>query len=242
MSVFKHDVCIVGRGNVATALAMAFEKVGVDAATVSSRQLPEDISSLAPVTILAVTDDAIADVAGRIGHVDGIIAHTSGSVPLDALKVCNAKGWGVFYPLQTFSKHRYVDFSEIPILIETSDVDTETALKVLANRLTENVRYADSSQRAVLHLAAVFACNFTNALYTVSKGILGRANMPFEILDPLLHETLDKALAIGPENAQTGPAKRRDTAVINKHINALPDDLAQVYKMLTNLIYEQNKL
>lgn len=247
------DVCIVGGGKVATALHKAFNARGINVLMLSSRTLlpvaecgangaGADSFRAARVVLLAVSDDAIASVAGRIDSVDGIIAHTSGSVGLDALKGCKAKGWGVFYPLQTFSKDRKVDLTHVPILIEGDGEDCTDTLTCLAKRLSDNVLYADSAQRAALHVAAVFACNFTNALYVVSKNLLANVGLPFEILDPLLHETLDKAMAIGPENAQTGPAMRRDTAVIDRHLKSLPAELASLYSSLTNLIYEQNKL
>lgn len=233
-------VAIIGGGNVATALSDAFDAVTVT--KLSSRQIDHEALNGCSVAIIAVSDDAIADVAANIGTFGGIIAHTSGSVPMNALFGCKAVGYGVFYPLQTFSKGRHVDFREIPMLIEGNDNDTSMVLKALASSISDDVRMADSRQRAALHIAAVFACNFANAMWTVGSKLIEKADLPFDIMAPLLRETLDKAIEMTPEKAQTGPAKRGDSNVMQKHIEALPDNLANIYKSISQLIYEQNRL
>lgn len=236
----QPSIAIVGGGNVATAMSQAFDSAHV--AMLPSRTVDHDAIADFDVVILAVADDAIAEVAGAIGSVKNIIAHTSGSVPMQALESCKAKGYGVFYPLQTFTKGREVNFAEIPMLIEGSNEDTTLALMALASSISINVRRADSSQRAALHVAAVFACNFANAMWTVGSQLIEKADLPFEIMSPLLHETLDKAIEMTPVKAQTGPAKRGDIQVIQKHISSLPDNLADIYKAISKLIYEQNRL
>jgi len=192
--------------------------------------------------IVSVVDDHIADVVRRLGPVDGIVAHTSGSFPLESL--CQASGsvhCGVFYPLQTFSKTSEVDIAHIPFFIEGTDPETIEALAGLAGTISDNVNSVDSSVRGHLHIAAVFANNFANYMWDIADSYL-REHTGFDIsvFAPLLAETLRKAMSIGPRAAQTGPAKRGDCALINRHIGALRADDAEIYRLISNRITQRH--
>lgn len=248
-------VVVIGSGNVATHLAHALDSAGADICAVASRtseharELALSLSNAAPAVvveevptdaafyIIAVSDDAIADVAAALPPVQGVVAHTSGTVPIDVLSDVTCRGYGSFYPLQTFSKDRAVDMSAVPFFIEGNTPETAAALRALAERISPTVCAADSRLRGQLHLAAVFASNFSNVLWGVAGDILAKEGLSLEVLRPLLRETLEKAIDRGPDNAQTGPARRRDTATISAHLAKLSDPaLKDIYSSLTNLI------
>jgi len=249
-------IVIIGSGNVATHLARALSKVArVEA--ISSRRLENaralasqipgcrasdclaDLPADAGFYIIAVADDQVANVAAALPDVTGIVAHTSGSVPIEAL--ARHRRRGVFYPLQTFSKNARIDMSQVPFLIEASDTPTANALKSLASGLSRTVVDADSTLRSHIHVAAVFACNFTNFIWSCADELLKKDNLGLDIMRPLLHATLEKALDIGPEAAQTGPARRGDMHVMEKHVASLPPSLAQLYQTLTDHIIDKYK-
>jgi predicted short-subunit dehydrogenase-like oxidoreductase (DUF2520 family) len=204
-----------------------------------------DVVTDADLYIIAVPDNAVAAVAHAMPAVSGIVAHTSGSVNLQALANSANSHLGVFYPLQTFSKEKSVDFSEIPFFIEGSDETTAENLEAFAQRLSTKVYRADSAQRATLHLAAVFACNFANHLWSIAADTLSEANYSFDIFKPLLQETLNKAIQLTPAAAQTGPARRGDMNIINAQLAKLDGDKRDLYELITNMIiakhHEQNK-
>lgn len=247
---------IIGAGNVATHLASALENTaGIAIDTVWSRNIEnasriaaglksavatDEISAIprdADLYLIAVSDDAIADIASSMPPVNGMVAHTSGTVPIDILAIVSCKGFGSFYPLQTFSKDRALDLANVPFFIEGNDEETAKALYGPAARISTRVIYADSSLRGKLHIAAVFASNFANALWGVADDILAETGLGLDILHPLLEETLSKAVLMGPDNAQTGPAKRNDQHTINSHLAKLTDPrLKELYSGLTNLI------
>ena len=151
-------------------------------------------------------------------------------------------GYGVFYPLQTFSRTASLDISEVPFFIEGSDTDTTQALISLAKLISHNVTEADSSRRAILHLAAIFACNFPNYMWDIASQILGDHGMQLSIFAPLLRQTLDKALSITPYEAQTGPAMRADVAVMQKHMSQLPDDQKLIYNQISAAIMQRHNI
>jgi predicted short-subunit dehydrogenase-like oxidoreductase (DUF2520 family) len=148
---------------------------------------------------------------------------------------------GVFYPLQTFSKTKKVDFKDIPIFIESNNIDTEQVLMLLAKAISNKVSKIGSEERKALHVAAVFASNFTNHMLTLSKNIIEQNSLNFDVLKPLILETINKSLAVGPENAQTGPAKRGDLEILDKHLEFIKDDpaLAEIYKVLSQHILDR---
>lgn len=239
-------VAVIGSGNVATHLKNAFPDT-INTILVNPRTL-ENLPSHSQVAVIAVKDSAVEEVARMVNGRSDIIAHTSGSVPMSVLQG-QACGWGVFYPLQTFTKDVCLDYSEIPFFIEADSKETENILTSLARHISDNVYIAGSEQRKQLHLASVFACNFTNCLMGISQEILKKSDIDFRVMLPLLRQTISKLSALTPAQAQTGPAARKDYPVMNAHTEMLADnpDLQQIYRMLSdqiikNINNELNKL
>lgn len=198
----------------------------------------EEIPKDADWYIIAVSDTAIQEVSEKLGPVNGLVTHTSGSVGLDELNKHPKRG--VFYPLQTFSRQKAVRFQDIPMLVEGSDPEIEEALVGAAARISNRVERVDSQQRQFLHLAAVFACNFSNHMYTIAELLMKSRGMKFDLLHPLIAETTEKALEKGPSNTQTGPAVRRDQSTIDKHITLLNDtDWGNLYKLISESIQKR---
>lgn len=202
---------------------------------------PAEIVDDADFYIVAVKDDVISSLGSALPHLHGIVAHTSGSVPMDALAGMSDR-YGVFYPLQTFSRTAKLDISKVPFFIEGSDTATTEALMSLARLISHSVTEADSSRRAILHIAAVFACNFTNYMWDIASGILDAHGMRFSVFAPLLKQTLDKALSMHPYDAQTGPAMRADVAVMQKHEALLPDDQKLIYNLISAAIMRRHNI
>lgn len=246
---------IIGSGNVAQHLIHAFSNATeTELVQVFSRntesvshlisidKITSNLSELKPVdvTIIAVTDDAIADVSKQLPFENQLVVHTSGSVTMETLNNKNRKG--VFYPLQTFSKSKEVDFKTIPVCIEAeNDTDFELLVNV-AKAISNSVNSVNSEQRKALHVAAVFVSNFTNHMYLIGNEICKENKLPFDILKPLIQETANKILTLSPTEAQTGPAKRKDTQTINAHLNFLTDEnQKEIYKILTKSIIDNGK-
>lgn len=231
---------IIGNGNVATHLGKAlWGKADVN--NVNSRTL-ENLNVDADISIISVSDNAIEEVADRIPPMPGIVAHTSGSVPMDILKGKHER-CGVFYPLQTFSKDVELDYAKIPFFIEASDSLSEKKLLELAESISCNVRLANSEERKALHIASVFACNFTNHLWHISDTLLKENGFTFGMILPLLEETLRKVSAVSPFEAQTGPARRNDTKVTEAHSRLLSahPQYQEIYNLLTTSISNSYK-
>lgn len=253
-------VAIIGSGNLAEALARAVAKSdlklvqifarnaarGQQVAALARTRWTADPAQLAEadVYLIAVSDRAVAEVAAALPIPAGVVvAHTAGSVPLEALPG-GAVRRAVFYPLQTFTKGREVDFRQIPILLETDDRALREELEAFARRLSERVIWADSEARARVHLSAVFACNFANHMYAVAESIVRSAGLSFDILKPLIAQTAAKALdAASPADVQTGPAVRNDTLTRARHCALLDDELQlkNIYTLISNHIWETSK-
>lgn len=203
-----------------------------------------DINPLADLYIIAVKDDAIAEVAKNLAalKLKGIVIHTSGSVDMSVLQKASSD-FGVYYPLQTFYPGAEIDWLTTPVLIEGNSKKTVTLLKQLACTVSKQVKIVDSHKRLQIHLAAVFACNFTNALYVSSYEIiennLGKKDT--ELLLPIMRHSFQKLEHVHPKKAQTGPAMRHDQTVMKKHLSLLKDNkqLSEVYKILSGLIISQ---
>lgn len=252
-------VVIVGSGNLAEALAQAVSQSGLQlvqlvarnaergqaVAALAGTQWTADPAQLAEADIylVSVSDKAVAALAASLPFPAGaVVAHTAGSVPLEALPAHTRRA--VFYPLQTFTKGRKVDFSQIPIFLETDDQALRPGLETFARRLSQTVIWADSACRARVHLSAVFACNFVNHLYAVGERIVRSAGLPFDVLKPLIAETAAKALgAASPTDVQTGPAVRNDAPTMARHRALLADDpqLENIYSIISNDIWETSK-
>jgi len=252
-------IALAGSGNIAWHLANGFKLQGYEITGIWSRTksnalelaencgalVYEEISDLrknADMIILAVADNAIEEVASHIRKFDGILVHTAGSVPMDVLKD-SFINYGVFYPLQTFSKGTPVDLSEVPFFLESSSNEVFQAIKQAALSLSAKVYEADSHQRMLLHVAAVFAGNYSNLMYTISNELIKSSGLPKEILHPLILETARKAASGDPLKMQTGPARRNDTSTIEKHIETLASlpEYAELYRLLANLISNKYK-
>lgn len=247
-----NNITIIGAGNVAYHLCKAFIEAGIRPQQLFARskskarrfiEMGVDVVSNASeikkseLFILAVSDDAIADAASILPIADGILVHSSGSVPVEILKDFSPN-YGVFYPLQTFSLSREVDFKTIPIYIQAANRETRNQLKILAEMLSENVIDSTNLDRRLLHLAAVYVSNFSNALFGIAHQILEENDISFQHLAPLMRETVEKAIDKNPLNGQTGPAKRNDKETIAAQLELLKSLPAEkeIYEMLTNYI------
>lgn len=240
-------VCIIGSGNVAHHLTLAFQAADqIEIAAVYSRSgekiqgvdsmVITDLEDLpmADVYIISVSDSAIADIASKLPFSDRLVVHTSGSVGIDAITEQNRAG--VFYPLQTFSKNKTVDLSDVPICIEALSEHDYKLLETVGRAISGVVQRIDSKKRRALHLAAVFVSNFTNRMYGIGEQICQQHNISFDLLKPLIQQTADKILALSPTQAQTGPAKRRDQATIDAHLALLNDEQKKIYQIMTQSI------
>ena len=248
-------VVLIGAGNVAYHLIQAFAKsTKVEVIQVLARQKGTLISqidsnkiidsytdlAMADLYIIAVSDDAIASVSSQIPFENRLVVHTSGTVPMAALDSKNRKG--IFYPLQTFSKDKALDFSQIPICLESEGESDFEFLENVAKIVSNNVYKISSEQRKALHVSAVFVNNFVNHLYQIGNEICIDNNVSFEILKPLIMETANKVMTLSPKEAQTGPAKRKDTKTIKTHLDFLSNENhAIIYKILTQSIQNNGK-
>lgn len=252
-------VVVIGSGNVAQHLIAAFEYenshgsdvelvqvyarnsatitslVSWDRITTSFEELIE-----ADLYIICVSDDAIAEVAAQIPFKNRLVAHTSGAAALQILNDNNRKG--VFYPMQTFTKNKEINFRPIPICIESENATDFHVLQKVGKAISDKVIAINTDQRQALHVAAVFANNFTNHLYSIAATICQENQVPFDILEPLIQETAAKIQILSPIDAQTGPAKRNDQNTITTHLNFLKEEYQkEIYQLLTQSIQENGK-
>lgn len=250
-------VTVAGSGNVATHLAKALVEAGIKIEQIYSRNL-EHASSLAAVVgatavndvarldsdaqmlLIALPDRVIPEFALDLkekSSFSGIVAHTCGSQPLSVLDTVFSKA-GVFYPLQTFNRFNHPDMAKVPFCIEGSYDEVKDALAGLARLISEDVRFIDSRQRANLHLAAVFACNFTNHMYALSADILENAGVGPDILRPLIMETTQQIGELHPGLMQTGPAVRGDASTMAFHQELLQNhpEVSELYRQISESI------
>jgi len=254
------SVSFIGSGNLAWHLAPALDNTDFAVREVYSRnakhsqQLVEKLyqaevmpsldfsESNSRIFIIAVSDDDIQNVAQEIILPEGaILLHTSGSQPLSVLGYAGTENIGVFYPLQTFSKGRKIDFREVPIFIESENDETAKVLMQMGKAISKHVQKISSEYRKTLHIAAVFASNFTNHMLTISKDLMRNHKLDFELMKPLIAETLNKSLTIGPDQSQTGPAKRGDLEILDKHLEFLNQEdetVSEIYKLVSQHIID----
>ncbi len=247
-----HSISFIGSGNVATHLARAFKMAGFEVKDVFSLHkkhadqlalsigarpvgLLSELDRDADLYLLAVPDKAVEPVVHAMPRVKGIVAHTSGITPMRVLH--HLPKYGVFYPLQTFSKEHNPDISKVPFCIEGSSEEDLQSLKEAAFRLSSAVYEINSERRRYLHLAAVLVNNYTNYLYRMAFDILDKKKMDKSLLMPLIEETFAKITEMHPDKAQTGPARRKDLPTIEKHLLLL-EEFPQ-YKELYTLFAEQ---
>lgn len=227
------SVLIVGSGNVANHLLNAFHSLkDLSVSQINSRNFTSIPS--ADITIIAVSDDAIGEVSSKINN--PFVVHTSGSVSMSELQNNTRKG--VFYMLQTFTKDKPVNFEEVPFCLEATTENDLKTLETLAKLLSKKVYFINSDQRKALHVAAVFANNFTNHCYQIADEICKIHQVPFEILHPLIQETALKIKVLSPKEAQTGPAIRNDHQTIQNHLHLLDSHQQEIYKILTKSIQD----
>ena len=249
-------IVFIGAGNLATRLSLAMQRVGMQIGQVhshteaSARELAtrlgcpwtNDFSALqedGDLYVFSLKDTVLSDVISKVKPNNGMWVHTAGSMPMSVFEGY-AQRFGVLYPLQTFSKGRNVNFDVIPIFLEANTDKNADYLKNIASALSENVRFMSSEKRRSLHLAAVFACNFTNHIYTLSYKLLENESIPADVLLPLIDETVSKIHSMPPAAAQTGPAIRYDENVINKHLAMLDDpDMQAIYRLLSQSIHKE---
>ena len=254
-------ISFVGSGKVATHLAKTFssqhqivqimsrnpERATKLANQVGAQAINDDhlLSSEIDLLVVAVSDQSIASVIHEI-HLqlpDVLIVHTSGSTDLKVLSNIHSNA-GVFYPLQTFSFEREIDWAETPLFIEAKQPQALGILNQLANSLSKHVYHYSSSQRLSLHLAAVFACNFSNYCYDMAKQVVDAEQVDFNLLYPLILETAQKATQNDPKQMQTGPAMRQDQNILQMHQQMLGQaqraDLAEVYALMSQQISQRH--
>lgn len=249
-------ITLIGYGNVAQHLIDAFKQnAEITIEQVFSRNA-EKLSYLestikfisnwdelvpADVFIISVSDDSVGEVSRNLPLKNQLVVHTSGSVALEEISNHNRRG--VFYPLQTFTKGKKVDFKEIPICIETEFSADLEILKKIAKAISDQIYIINSKQRRALHVSAVFVNNFVNHLYQLGNEICQENQIPFTILETLIAETATKISTLTPFEAQTGPAKRNDQNTINSHLDFLKSDEMKysIYKLLTQSIQHNGK-
>lgn len=245
---------VIGSGNVASHFGKALRDAGVIISQVAARDTstgsalahqldtsferdPQSIITNADLYVLAVSDDAIADVSGQLPGVEGIVLHTSGAAPLDQISEIH-KNKGVCWPLQSINSSAKIDWKQVPLCIEGSNLDTLEAIRALALRISSRVETLTSEQRALVHVSAVFVNNFANNLYQVAYQLLEKKGVAPDILFPLISATASKLSDAHPKELQTGPAKRGDEKTIAKHLALLGDEehLKKIYNLLTDSI------
>ena len=243
------QIVLIGSGNVAFHLAKAFTEAQIPVSQIFGRNttelqkiseqfsIPFSTETLvdADLYIISVSDSSIAEVSSLIKNENALVAHTSGSVSREALSGNYRKS--VFYPLQTFSKSKNLDYSKIPFFIDAENENDEEILKNLASKISKNVMLANDEKRKYIHLTAVFACNFVNHLYARAKEISDSQGIPFDYFLPLIDETTQKIHELEPKLAQTGPAIRNDEKVLKLHESLLTDEeKLKIYKTLNESI------
>jgi predicted short-subunit dehydrogenase-like oxidoreductase (DUF2520 family) len=252
-----NHIGFIGSGKVATQLALALFTKGATISQIYSRKrehaenlalqvnaaVADTLDQFWPSTeliIVAVSDSALDLIDWNCIPKNILLCHTSGSMAMNVFQ--NRSEYGVLYPLQTISLQRAVDFSQIPIGIEANSEYSLNKIKALSQTISNNVLLIDSQKRMTLHLSAVFASNFTNAMFAIAEDLLQNSDLSFDLLKPLILETTQKALLFSPKEVQTGPAIRNDLNIINQHLETLKQDLRklEIYKMMT--LYIRNQL
>lgn len=253
-----NRIALIGAGNVATHLGKALKQAGYSIIQVFSRtqesasELAEilqcsyvtslaEISTQADLYLVSVKDAVLEEILPAIGskNPEALFVHTAGSVPMGIWEG-KASRYGVLYPMQTFSKQQALSFQNLPFFIEANRQEDVPLLQKLAESTGAKAYEASSEQRKYLHLAAVFACNFSNQMYAISNKILQQHGLPFEAMFPLIDETARKVHQVSPVEAQTGPAKRNDRNVMDRHLNMLAEEpeLAAMYEQISHSIHQ----
>ena len=248
------QIVIIGSGNVAYHLAKAFVQNNIPLAQIFGRnkkdlnEISKELNILystekledADLYIICVSDNSVEDVSKIITKKDCLVAHTSGSLPKEILTGNYRKA--SFYTLQTFSKSKELDYSNIPFFIETENEEDKKLLFELASKISKNVMESTHEKRKYIHLTAVFACNFVNHLFSRAKEISDSQEIPFDYFLPLIDETVQKIHEIEPKSAQTGPAVRNDKRILQLHEQLLKDESLEIYKTMNHSIKKMYEL
>tara|TARA_B110000977_G_scaffold191095_1_gene262761 strand:+ start:1116 stop:1946 length:831 start_codon:yes stop_codon:yes gene_type:complete len=213
-----------------------------DLAQFKNTQTSSDFNKtiLEDLVFLAISDRAIETVSNQINAPNALVCHCSGSIPISALKKHTATG--VFYPLQTFGSNEFIDFSKVPLLLEASQREGIEKLSTLAQEVSSHVDLFDANKRKSIHLAAVWVNNFSNFLFSEAAAYCNSKDIDFKLLGPLMKQTVHNALDLGPDIAQTGPARRGDTNTIKTHIASL-ESISQkkIYQYISDAIQDKYK-
>lgn len=252
----NYTIVCIGAGNVATHLSLAMKEAGFSIIQVFSHtkksacnlanQLncphtvnTEDINKNAGIYLFSVKDDALPDLIRKIPANDGLWIHTAGSIPMEIFGKY-ARQYGVIYPLQTLSKNRKIKFYKTPLFVEGNTPASEKRIRHIAERISGNVCSMASERRKYLHLAAVFACNFSNHMYSIATQLLEEQGIDRHVLQPLIDETANKLHTLDPDMAQTGPAIRYDRHIMDRHLALLEDPaIREIYEMISKNIYRK---
>ncbi|GAB3018997.1 DUF2520 domain-containing protein [Cyclobacterium sediminis] len=258
----KLTVSVIGTGNVAWHLSSALENAGHEILEVYGRNIHKAnqlasrlyateaqdhldfTESHAKLFIIAVSDQAVPSVAEAILLPEGsILVHTSGTLALNILSYSSADYIGILYPLQGFTKTRELSFEEVPFLLESADKGTLKTLKKLCKSLKSPAYEIRSKERKSIHVAAVFAANFTNHMVFLAESIMKRQGLEFDILKPLIIEQMNKTLQLGAAEAQTGPAIRDDIDTLENHHDFLAynNQLAEIYRSISQSIIDREE-
>ncbi|MGA9212630.1 Rossmann-like and DUF2520 domain-containing protein [Kaistella sp.] len=248
-------IVIIGSGNVAYHLAKAFQENKISVSQLFGRnendlkfisdqlQIPFSTSYLddADLYFICVSDSSIGEVSKMINKENCLVAHTSGSLPKEILEGNYRKA--SFYPLQTFSKSKDLNYAEIPFFIEAENNQDLELLKKLALNISKKVMTSTYEKRKYIHLTAVFACNFVNHLFARAKEISDSQEIPFDYFLPLIKETTEKIEILEPKLAQTGPAVRNDERVLKLHEELISDEeQLKIYKIMNESIKKMYEL
>lgn len=248
------QIVIIGSGNVAYHLAKAFVLNSIPLAQIFGRnetelkkiseelKVPFSTENLkdADLYIICVSDNSVEAVSKIITKKDCLVTHTSGSLPKEILAGEYRKS--SLYPLQTFSKSKELDYSNIPFFVEADNEEDKNMLLELASKISEKVMESTHEKRKYIHLTAVFACNFVNHLFSRAKEISDSQEIPFDYFLPLIDETVQKIYEIEPKSAQTGPAVRNDKRILELHEQLLKDESLEIYKTMNHSIQKMYNL
>lgn len=248
-------VGIIGLGRVGVHLARAFALENVfDLIVYNRSEIPSEIRlpdviythnlkdlTDADLLLITVKDDAIISILDRMEGLfppEVVVIHCSGSIPATIIQPY-FKNFGVLYPLQTFSKEKTVDYSEIPLFVTASDPETSEIIEMAGRNISQKIIRISDEQRVFLHIAAIFTCNYTNAMYAIGSRLCEEHALDFDLLKPLIQETADKIMTMDPKDAQTGPAVRRDWEIIHKHeefLSVYDENLREIYRNMADYI------
>ncbi len=243
---------IIGNGNVSFHFNKWFKQAGHQITSIYSRHETKELTTKTNLDyqnetcdfiIIAVNDDVISEIVSAIKNVgNAIILHTSGTIPLSIFEGFNLQNYGVLYPLQTLQKNKDIALVNVPFLLESNHLETQSKLSMLCDTTNITYQFVDSTKRLTYHLAAVIASNFTNHLLSIADQVLKENDSNLDLLKPLIMETVQKAFELSPIASQTGPAKRQDHQTMQKHLDLLDSDRhSEIYELISQSIISEQQ-